>query len=99
MNVSFKAVNETTVEMYAPIFKGIDYKVAAPLKNYEEKFNQEVSKHNVDPIFSCNCILNYMYAHLEGKKTGAIKGPMTFGEIAYILLNQTMVYLTFEERK
>lgn len=40
-----------------------------------------------------------MYAHLEGKKTGAIKGPMTFGEIAYILLNQTMVYLTFEERK
>lgn len=99
VNASFKAVNETTVEMYAPIFKGIEYKVAAPLENYEEKFNQEVSKHKVDPVFSCNCILNYMYAHLEGKKTGAIKGPMTFGEIAYILLNQTMVYLTFEERK
>lgn len=99
VNASFKSVGDSSVEMYAPIFKGIEYKVAAPLENYEEKFNQEVGKHKVDPVFSCNCVLNYMYAHLEGKKTGDIKGPMTFGEIAYILLNQTMVYLTFEEHK
>jgi hypothetical protein len=25
-------------------------------------------------------------------------GPMTFGEIAYMLLNQTLVYLTFENK-
>jgi hypothetical protein len=30
---------------------------------------------------------------LEGKKVGAITGPTTFGEVAYQLLNQTMVYL------
>ena len=30
---------------------------------------------------------------LEGKKTGAFTGPITFGEIAYQLLNQTLVYL------
>jgi hypothetical protein len=46
-----------------------------------------------DVEFSCNCILNYLYGELEGKRTGALKGPMTFGEVAYQLLNQTMVYL------
>ena len=49
-------------------------------------------------FFSCNCILNYLYSELEGKKTGGITGPITFGEIAYQLLNQTMVYLTIEDR-
>jgi hypothetical protein len=30
---------------------------------------------------------------LEGKTTAGMTGPMTFGEIAYQLLNQTLVYL------
>ena len=47
-----------------------------------------------DLFFSCNCVLNYLYAGLEGKKTGEFNGPATFGEIAYQLLNQTLVYLT-----
>lgn len=98
INVSFKSVSESFVEMYAPVFKGVEYRLALPIDDYEERFNEEVAKHNVKPVFSCNCILNYLYAHLEGKNTGNIKGPMTFGEIAYILLNQTMVYLTFNER-
>jgi hypothetical protein len=46
--------------------------------------------------FSCNCILNYIYGNLEGKKLAGTAGPITFGEIAYQLLNQTMVYLEFE---
>jgi len=46
--------------------------------------------------FSCNCILNYLYGELEGKHTGQVVGPMTFGEVAYQLLNQTMVQMTLE---
>jgi hypothetical protein len=34
-----------------------------------------------------------LYGHLEGKRTGSITGPITFGEIAHQLLNQTMVRL------
>jgi hypothetical protein len=30
---------------------------------------------------------------LESKKTNHFVGPITFGEIAYQLLNQTLVYL------
>jgi len=47
----------------------------------------------VTPVFSCNCILNYLYADLAGDKALSITGPATFGEIAYVLLNQTLVYL------
>jgi hypothetical protein len=49
-------------------------------------------------IASCNCILNYLYSELEGKKTGKVTGPITFGEIAYVLVNQTMVYLSVEDK-
>ena len=48
-------------------------------------------------VFSCNCILNYLYSELEGKKTGSFVGPITFGEVAYQLLNQTLVYLKIED--
>lgn len=98
VNVSFQSVDTTAgkVALYAPVFPGLEYKIAAPVRNYEEEFQKELERHKVQPLFTCNCILNYLYAHLEGRKTGPIVGPMTFGEIAYVLLNQTLVYLTVE---
>ena len=49
-------------------------------------------------MFACNCVLNYLHGQLEGRRTGTVLGPMTFGEIAYQLLNQTMVYITVQKR-
>jgi hypothetical protein len=34
---------------------------------------------------------------LAGKQTGAFTGPVTFGEVAYQLLNQTLVYLKIHD--
>lgn len=101
INVSFNKIfpQEKKISLYAPVFSGIEYKIAAPLNNFAEEFNAELIKTNIEPLFSCNCILNYLHANLEGKKTGNITGPITFGEIAYILLNQTMVYLTIEKKE
>jgi hypothetical protein len=100
INVSIQNVDKISkkVIMYAPVFPLVEYKIALPVQNYEKQFEVELSKNNVTPFFSCNCILNYLYANLEGKKTGDIVGPMTFGEVAYILLNQTMVYITIEDK-
>jgi len=47
------------------------------------------------PVFTCNCILNYIYGELEGRQLPGPRGPMTFGEVAYQVLNQTMAYLQF----
>jgi hypothetical protein len=33
---------------------------------------------------------------LQGRQTARLTGPITFGEVAYQLLNQTAVYLTLE---
>lgn len=94
INVSFQQVNEekNTVLFYAPLIKGVEYKLAKPVENYVAAFQAVVPK-DVEVVSSCNCILNYLYSELEGKKTGQMRGPFTFGEIAYVLVNQTLVYL------
>lgn len=95
VNVSFKAVNATSgqVDFYAPVFDDIDYHFAQPVADYGRAFAQAlpVDAHAVS--WSCNCILNYLHGDLQGKRTGPITGPMTFGEIAYQLLNQTLVHV------
>ncbi len=100
VNTSFQDIDEDNkiVNFYAPIFQGLDYKHARQFDNYIEEFTGRMPKDGIDRIFfSCNCILNYLYSELEGKQTGGITGPITFGEIAYQLLNQTMVYLTIND--
>lgn len=100
INTSFSGIDveKNKVDFYAPIFKDVEYKIAKPVENYVESFEKHISDLNIQPTFSCNCILNYLYSELEGKKTSHITGPITFGEIAYQLLNQTMVYLTIEDQ-
>lgn len=99
INVSFESVKDDKVTFYAPVFRGVKYKQAAPVANYVQQFENELKNIEGQTIFfSCNCILNYLYSELEGKKTGNVTGPMTFGEIAYQLLNQTLVYLTLENK-
>lgn len=98
INVSIKAVDAGNgrVEFYAPVFPGIEYRIAAPIDDYVSAFQAALPKIDGGLTFSCNCILNFLYSGLEGKRTGPISGPMTFGEIGYQLLNQTLVYLTVD---
>ena len=96
INVSIKGIERSSkrVEFYAPVFPGVEYRVAAPISDYHDAIETALPKLNDEIAFSCNCILNFLYSDLEGKRTGHITGPMTFGEIGYQLLNQTMVFLT-----
>ena len=99
VNVSIQEIKEKEkiVNLYAPVFQNVEYKIAHPVKDYVQEFMKYLPKETITPIFSCNCILNYLYSELEGKKTGNITGPITFGEIAYQLLNQTLTYLEIKE--
>lgn len=98
VNVSIKSVDgdRGTVEFYAPVFHGVEYKLAAPVTDYMQAYRKVTPGTDADRVFSCNCILNFLHMELEGKRTADITGPITFGEIAYQLLNQTLVYLTVE---
>jgi hypothetical protein len=99
VNVSIRKVDLSNgvVRFYAPVFPGVEYKFAAPVPNYIAAFQAAVQNGQKGGIFSCNCILNYLYAELEGKRTGTMIGPFTFGEIAHQLLNQTLVRLSIIE--
>lgn len=98
INVSFQGINESEreVNFYAPVFEGIEYKLAHPVPDYVSSFQSAMPGNLGEVAFSCNCILNFLYGELENKHTGKLCGPITFGEVAYQLLNQTMVYLTME---
>ncbi|MBS1700483.1 MAG: hypothetical protein JST12_02390 [Armatimonadetes bacterium] len=99
INVSFQGIDEANqiVNLYAPVFQGAEYKLADPIQDYVGQFTSQMPKDSDSIAFSCNCILNFLYSELEGKKTGNVTGPITFGEVAFQLLNQTMVYLTLEK--
>jgi hypothetical protein len=96
INVSIQHIDAEagTVDFYAPVFPHVDYRLAAPIADYVAGFSAQLHADEPAPAFSCNCVLNYFYAGLEGRSTAPLTGPMTFGEIAYMLLNQTAVYLT-----
>lgn len=99
INISFQSVDNEKgiVSFYAPVFRNINYKHARPVADYIKAFEARLAtERNIAAerlVFSCNCILNYLYSELEGKKTDPLQGPITFGELAYQLLNQTLVYL------
>lgn len=100
VNVSIRSVDneKRRVEFYAPVFAGMEYRQAAPMGDYIQDFTAALpaSEKADNIVFSCNCILNYLYSGLEGRSTEPFKGPATFGEVAYQLLNQTLVYIAIE---
>jgi hypothetical protein len=93
VNVSIRSVDTEAnkVSLYAPVFKGMIYRMAKPMPDYVDAFKLATSGMSGDIPFACNCVLNYLYGKLEGARAG-LPGPCTFGEIAFQLLNQTMVY-------
>ncbi|GAA6143049.1 hypothetical protein [Hydrogenophaga sp. 5NK40-0174] len=96
INVSIQSVNaqDQRVDLFAPVFTGVDYRFARPVSDYCETFRQRLENFDTGGVsFSCNCILNFLFGELEGRNIGKLCGPVTFGEIGYQLLNQTLVVL------
>jgi hypothetical protein len=94
-NVSFKSVDNDMVYLYAPVFNKVKYRMAKQVSDYAALFNQSMAERKGETaVFACNCILNFLYGELEGKKLETFSGPITFGEIANQLVNQTLVYVT-----
>ncbi len=97
VNVSIRAIDtkRESLQFFAPVFPTMVYHFAKPVLEYPAAFNNACAETQMaDTVCSCNCILNFLYAGLAGKSSGHFIGPMTFGEIAYTVLNQTLAYLS-----
>ncbi len=93
INTAIKSIGVFKVELFAPVFKGVTYHFASPVADYEATLKKKIGEAGVGtPVISFNCILNYMYGNLQNVKTPPFTGPVTFGEVAYHLMNQTLVY-------
>lgn len=96
VNTSFRRClgEHGEIRFHSPVFKELTYRHAKPIDNYSEKFTKELTlRLHEKTIFSCNCILNFIYSGLDKYSSSGLCGPATFGEIAYHLHNQTVVFL------
>ncbi|MGE5232185.1 MAG: DUF6976 family protein [Deltaproteobacteria bacterium] len=95
VNVSFKSVDAAAgvVSFYAPVQASVEYRLAAPVPNFAERFAERVQPAAPRTTFGCHCIFNYLSGRLGGR-LGGLVGPMVFGQVAYVLLNQTAVCLS-----
>lgn len=100
INVSVQGLDDatSTVKFYAPVFEDVSYRFARPVQSYPQEFAASIPTSVASPVFTCNCVLNYLYGDLEHRRTGSLVGPMTFGEIAFQVLNQTLVYVNIAKR-
>jgi hypothetical protein len=98
INISLDRVMGGGMRLCAPVFRGIEYRFAKPVPDYAAAFREKIGEHKGERIvFACNCVLNFLYGELEGKKLGGFYGPVVFGEIAWQLMNQTLVYVRLED--
>ena len=99
INVSIRAVNTACgdVQFFAPVVAGETYRLAEPRADYTRCMAACArSLDRPENALVCRCILNHLDPGLASADTAGFVGPVTFGEIAYILLNQTLVVLNGE---
>lgn len=97
INVAFQSVLPGEgVHFYAPVVKGVPYRIARPFPDYVAEFSGRAMGDGTSDL-SCNCLLNYLYSDLESQRTGSYTGPATYGEIAYLLVNQVVVRLGIKD--
>lgn len=97
MNVSVRDTDSATgvARFFAPVVAGEPYRMAQPVSDVRAAYTHGAPAiQPPDTTLSCICLLNFLYARLEGKSAGGYVGPVTFGEIAYILVNQTLVRMS-----
>jgi hypothetical protein len=99
LNVGIRALDRArgAVSLWAPVFSGITYRHAASVDDIAGRLSRAPSglaDGRSALAFSCNCYSNYVHGLLEGKHTGPFVGPIGFGEIAYQVCNETLVFLT-----
>ena len=85
------------VTMAASVFQGFKYRLAKQMDDFVSVFKQKIPSSDEGIISCVNCHANFEYLGLKGQTLGTLRGPYAFGEIGYVLFNQTMVNLYIDE--
>jgi len=95
INISIKNYDlaNRQVRFYGPVFHNVDYRFATQDGNLMAKIRASIPRSESVPVFSCICTANYSEGNLENYATGSFCGPVAHGEIAHILVNQSITCL------
>ena len=89
INVVIFSVGESEVQLTAPVFSNVEYRIAAIDDNIPEP-----SLVSERIIFSITCVANFFQPEYCAKYLRKMNGPAVFGEIAYQQIGMTTVYVT-----
>lgn len=89
-------VEKGEVSFFSPAYEDDIYHVANISTNYYEDFNKILKDLPNKPIYSVICVSYLLLGELEGKKIN-VEGVFALGEIAFQLLNKTLVVLEIDE--
>lgn len=82
----------------APVNPALSYRFAVEVLDYQNEFSRLLSELGpVGGALSCICVQNYEHAGLRETTGLPFQGPVTFGQIAYSVLNQTLACLTISQ--
>ncbi len=89
INVVCCGIGESEVQVSAPVFKSVDYRIAV--------IDDEIIEPllvNDQIVFSVTCIGNFIQPDICAQYLRKMNGPVVYGEIAYQQVGQTTVYVT-----
>ncbi len=92
INVVCCGMGEDTIQMSAPVFKSVDYRIAS----IDSKIT-EPSLIDDRIVFSVTCIGNFINPDICAQYLKKMNGPVVYGEIAYQQVGQTTVYVTIDD--
>ena len=98
LNVAIVSADTVSGEMLflSPVSTSLTYRFAAEVLDYEAEFTRATAEvEAAQAAHTCICALHYEYAGLARAPEAAhdITAPVTFGQIAYTVLNQTLACL------
>lgn len=83
------------VTFFSPIYAGDKYHLVKNGKNYLKMFNDSLSARRSDVVACFSCVSYFFGGNFTGKNV-VKNGNYAFGEIAYQLLNKTIVTLEID---
>ncbi len=83
------------VTFFSPAYEGDTYRLTSIIDNYQKLFNKRLEDLECEAAYTSICVSYYLLGEFENKKIN-IEGAFAFGEIAYQLLNKTLVLLEID---
>ena len=98
--VSLKAVDDESrsVQFFAPVMRDRVYRLGEKVPDYYATLLSVVAERGLAPVLSFNCFHNYAFGGLLAQAPYPLPGPVVFGELAHVLMNQTLVCLSVKDK-